>query len=464
MSHLQLTLLLLTTQIFATVQGQHKFWVATEQLATIEDAHPTFCSKWLQACTVELTAAEAASLQILPTQRVRSFELTGAPTDAAELGFALEQIEGQLLIDQGVTGKGVKIGIIDGGFLGATKDPSLGPFFEEDRVKWYKDFIDPSAEPFSGFRALDDDHGTQVWGLIGGIHAETGVQFGLATGAEYYLARTDHGSYEKRIEEDYLIAALEAMDSMGVRLINISLGYSTGYTDTSENYKPEDMDGKTSMMARAIDHAFDEKDMLVVVAAGNEGSVAHWQIVSTPGDARGALSVGAAKFKVWDRMQYSSIGPEQLPYIKPDVSVYAAAGTSFSAPVITGLAACLMEIRPDLSVREIRRLIEQSGHLYPFSNNYLGHGVPQVSKLLQLLEGEEPERPILLKTKKSSLKFRGDIEGQVVVLYHKTDARNVRSRLFLRPEKGAIKIRRHANAAFTTILVGGRATEIEWLD
>ena len=454
-------LILLLSFLSSGLYAQKRYWLPADLTSTAVRKTPIFCSKWLGVCSYQLTEDEYDELG--RPAPVETYAPLRQRSEAEGLGFALEQIEGQLLIERDITARDIKIGIIDGGFLGADTDPSLGQFFQKKQVRWYKDFINPLAEDFGGFKGLDDNHGTEVWGLIGGINRETKVQFGLATEAEYYLARTDHGSYEKRIEEDFLIAALEAMDSMGVRLVNISLGYSTGYSDETENYAPEDMDG-TSMMAQAIDHAFEQENMLVVVAAGNEGHIPDWRVVSTPGDAAGALSVGAAKFKVWDKMGYSSIGPESLPYVKPNVSVYAASGTSYSAPVITGLAACLMQLQPEISAKEMRDLIERSSHLYPYANNYLGYGVPRISHILSLLEGKEPDRPTLLKVRKRSLKFRGDIEGKVVVVYHKKDERNVLSRRFLRPEKGVIKIQRAEGAAFTTVLVEQRATEIEWLD
>ncbi len=454
-------LILLLVGQSAAIIAQSKYWLP-RQVGEGLNQEPMFCSQWLELCSYELSDEQIANLGHDFPPVLQFSRLTSAPPE--HLGYALEQIEGDLFTQKGLTGKGVKIGIIDGGFLGAREDPSLKHFFANNRVLWYRDFINPAAEDFGGFEGLDDDHGTEVWGLIGGVNTETSVQFGLATDAEMYLARTDHGGYEKRIEEDYLIAALEAMDSMGVRLVNISLGYSTGYNDEAENYRPEDMDGKTSMIARAIDHAYEERDMLVVVAAGNEGGIADWQVVSTPGDAAGALSVGAAKLKVWDKMGYSSIGPIALPYIKPDISVYATSGTSYSAPVITGVAACLMEYRPDWSAREIRSVIERAGHFHPFPNNYLGHGVPTASAIFTLIEGEEPPRPVLLKTRKSTLKIRGDVEGKVVVLYHKEDHRNVITRTFLRPTKDVLKIRKREGAAFTTVLVEKQVTEIQWLD
>jgi len=156
---------------------------------------------------------------------------TSSSVKDSQLGFALEQINGQVLIDQGLNGAGVSIGIIDGGFLKADQNKSLEWFFEQNLVKGYRDYITPQSEPYSGVEALDDAHGTQVWQMVGGLNSSKDIQYGLATHAYYYLARTDHGKDERRREEDFWIAAMEWMDSCGVQVINSSLGYTKGFDD-----------------------------------------------------------------------------------------------------------------------------------------------------------------------------------------------------------------------------------------
>ena len=148
------------------------------------------------------------------------------PLCGQQLGFALEQINGQAIIDAGLTGDGVKIGIIDGGFLKADKSESLARLFQENLVGGYKDYLDPEADDFAGHIAFDDLHGTEVWTLIGGVSELKDTQYGLATEATYYLARTDHGGYERRQEELNAIEAMEWMAEQGVQIINISLGYN----------------------------------------------------------------------------------------------------------------------------------------------------------------------------------------------------------------------------------------------
>ena len=440
---------------------QGRYWVEKGKLP---DHEARYCSEWLGVCSYMLTHEEVMALGLSSEDRVLAFEPKSKPVKpGTELSFALEQIEGQILLDKGATGQGVKIGVIDGGFLKADEDASLNHLFENQLIANYKDYITPDLEAYGGSGHLDDRHGTGVMKMLGGIDPASKIQFGLATGATYYLARTDHGAFEKRLEEDLLIQALEEMEKQGVRLVNISLGYARGYQNAAENYSPEDMDG-SSMIARAVDHAFFEKDMLVVVAAGNEGNDKRWRVLSTPGDAAGALTVGATKLKLWDRMEYSSIGPTFLDYVKPDISCYSSSGTSYATPVITGLAACIMELYPDLDVRAIKAAIIQAGNFYPYGNNHVGFGVPQASRLLQILEGVTVDSPKLVSSQKNTIELPGNFKGQLMAVYHKQDSVTVVEREVSRIRQPKLKIWREEKADFTTVLIGKRVIEIDWID
>lgn len=445
--------------ILPTISGQSYYWVR-QDIALGKS--PRYCSEWLQACSYALSNAEASALRLSNKEKVLQFEPLAYEAKSNDLSFAMEQIEGQLMLDLGATGKGVKIGVIDGGFLKANESPPLRHLFENDLIASYKDYITPDLPDYEGSGHLDDQHGTGVLKMIGGIDPASNIQFGLATKSTYYLARTDHGAYEKRLEEDYLIQALEEMEKAGVRLVNISLGYAKGYKNADENYTPEDMNG-SSMIAKAVDHAFYEKNMLVVVAAGNEGSDKKWRVLSTPGDSKGALTIGATKLKVWDRMDYSSIGPDFLEYTKPDISCYSSYGTSYATPVITGLAACVMELYPDLSTREIKAALLASGNLYPYANNHLGHGVPQISRLLKILKGESVERPALFNTKKNTFELDAN-KGDLMAVYHKKDSSRVVLREISRIKGNSVKIWREMDADLTTVLIGKKAIEIDWQD
>lgn len=444
--------------------GQQKYWIANHDTGEMPGVlpEPSFCSKWLRACSYRLTKAQVSILDQagIHYEEVCQFSYHDS-SPPGKMGFALEQVEAQSFVRAGLDGTGVKIGIIDGGFLKAQEAKSLAHFFRDQKVRYHKDYITPDLSPYSGSSILGDDHGTHVWELIGGMDAEKNIQFGLATQSTYYLARTDHGGFEKRVEEDKLIEALEDMHRLGVRLVNISLGYNIGFNDQQENYLPEHMDGKTSAVARAIDVAVLEKGMLIVVAAGNEGR-AKWKIVSTPGDAQNALTVASSKLKVWDKMDYSSIGPDFIQYTKPDVAVYATGGTSFSTPVITGMAACIWQADSTLTNLEVMDIIKRSGHFHPYANNYLGHGVPTCTRILSILKGEELQYAPLIKCKKPYYTVKKVGSAKYVVAFHKKDERIVKSRVVYRPGRKPVKVRRIEGVAQTSILIGNEVVEVLW--
>ena len=51
-------------------------------------------------------------------------------------------------------------------------------------------------------------------------------------------------------------------------------------------------------------------------------------------------------------------------------------GTSFSAPILCGLVACLWQALPHLTATEIMDLIRRSGNNYATPDNIYGYGVP----------------------------------------------------------------------------------------
>jgi subtilisin len=360
-------------------------------------------SRWFNAVSAALTPAQRLALGRWPmVQSVEPLEpglVVCSTGNAAEpdhdprVAPVIRQIQGDLFAKAGLTGRFVAIGVIDAGFFGANVMEALTHVAERDGFRAIHDYVAPARTQnrlFQTFDTRSDLHGTRVLAAVAGLNLKRGEQFGLATDAQFYLARTDQGNREYRGEEDNWIQALEWMDSLGVRLVNTSLGYARGMTDPRDNYTPEQMDGHTSRISRAAQIGAYQKGMLIIVSAGNEGEVANWRIISTPADAPGVMAVGATGDRHWGRANYSSIGPDFLTYLKPNVAVFSQFGTSLAAPVVTGFAACLMQADPSLSNAQLRAIIEQSGHLYPFGNTFVGYGVPQAARALALLRHETP--------------------------------------------------------------------------
>ena len=159
------------------------------------------------------------------------------------------------------------------------------------------------------------------------------------------------------------------------------------------NYTYTDMNGQTSFIARGLEQAF-AKGIFCVVAAGNEGDEV-WKYISTPADAKNALTVGSVNAsQVYSA--FSSIGPTADGRVKPDVmaqgqqvyvvnesgSTITSNGTSFASPIICGLVACLQQALPDTSPAQLMQVIKQSAHLYANPDFYYGYGIPDFSKAL----------------------------------------------------------------------------------
>jgi subtilisin family serine protease len=428
-------------------------------------------SKWLNAVTARLTPEQVEQLRgqpyvraIVPMDgRVRVLSLA---RDASGYGSALDQIGANEFAKAGLNGEGIDIGVIDAGFLGAKDNAYLEHLFTEKRVLGTRDLLSPhKADFFSGRETSSDDHGNTVLQMITG-HADRKTQYGLATKANFYLARTDHGDREFRAEEDYWVASMEWMDSLGVRLINTSLGYANGFDDPKDNYLPTQMDGKTSVISQAAQIAHEQKGILLVVSAGNEGSESDWQVVSAPADAPGVVSVGALSSSGL-KAYYSSTGPESLPYLKPNVAcaVQVSAGTSFSAPVITGFAACLMQKNPQASSREIFQAIEKSGQLYPYGNNFIGYGAPRAAVALRLVAGDSTSlatgRELVRAREVHTIKLKPN-KAAGGLAFHKKNATAVLAQEVLSTGRGKCVVYRKKQAARTTVVLGDRVVEIVW--
>lgn len=427
-------------------------------------------SKWLNAVSVKVNARKIKWLKKQPfirevvpvaTKLVPASQTLAFPSQK-QFVVALEQMKAKYLVKQKLTAKGVKIGIIDVGFDGANRVQALKHVFKEKRFLGGKDFVEPRSKKIFRRHTADDYHGSQVWKAIAGKTRQK--QFGLATKAAFYLARTDHGVIEARTEEDNWIAAVEWMDSLGVRVINTSLGYSDGFTNKKEDYKPSEMNGKTSKISQAADIAVKEKGLVVIVAAGNEGNIESWMVVSTPGDSKEAISVGATNARSRTKAGYSSIGPVFLPYLKPNISCFSSNGTSFSAPIIAGLAACLLQKQPSLKNTEIRDIMEKSAHLYPYGNNYIGYGVPQVDIALRMLD--EPDWKPSNATKvqaTTNIWTLKDVKAKRIVAFHKRNQYMVVAQRKMKVSKdGTLKVKRHRLSTRTTLDLGDRVIEIFW--
>ena len=231
-----------------------------------------------------------------------------------------------------------------------------------------------------------------------------GELIGSAPDASFWLLRSEDTGSEYPIEEDNWASAAEFADSAGADVINSSLGYSQ-FDDDSMNLTYANMDGNTARITRAADIA-SSKGMVVVTSAGNLGA-SNWHYISAPADADSVLAVGAIDANGYIA-DFSSRGPTADLRIKPDVvgigkgtwmadftsGIRQGNGTSLSAPVITGLVACLWQANRSATSRQIVNAVKESSDRFSQPDNDYGYGIPDFSLAHVLLTREEPGSPL----------------------------------------------------------------------
>jgi hypothetical protein len=297
----------------------------------------------------------------------------------------IQMLNGNVLHQQNYTGVGKIIAVIDAGFPGVDVLPAFQRLRDNNLILGGYDFVNRNEDIYG-----DNSHGTLVLSTMGGYVDNQLV--GTAPDAAYYLFRTEDAITENPIEESLWVEAAETADSLGVDVINTSLGYFD-YDNASYSYTYEDMNGITSFISRGADIAF-SRGMVVVVSAGNSGSTNN-PYIAVPGDALNVLTVGAVN-STEQYAAFSSIGPTFDQRIKPDVmaqgqsavvcnqngNIVTASGTSFSGPITAGLVACLWQALPTKTNAEITQFIKSSSDNYTTPNAQFGYGIPDFSLAL----------------------------------------------------------------------------------
>ncbi len=310
-----------------------------------------------------------------------------------DYGQATNQItmlNGQALHNQGFRGDSMIISIFDAGFYKVDSISAFDSLWLNNKILGVKDFVDGDTIVWDA-----STHGLAVLSTIGSNLP--GDFVGTAPQASFYLFRTEDTGSELVVEEYNWLSAAEYADSLGTDLISTSLGY-TEFDDNSTDHSYEDMNGNTTVVTRAADIAA-SKGILVVASAGNSGASA-WHFIGAPADADSVLTIGAVG-ATEDYASFSSTGPTYDGRIKPNVvaqgqgttiidasgNVSGGNGTSFSCPVLAGLAACLWQASPNLTNMQIIEAIEQSASQYANPDSLLGYGIPDFAYANLILHG-----------------------------------------------------------------------------
>jgi len=375
-------------------------------------------SRWLNAISAVVNPAEISAISdfdfveeirlmatykkpVIKNKDISFNKTFPTPQDSQFYGRSLGQLEQIGVLDlhkMGLSGKGVRIAMLDDGFnlydLHNAFD-SLDVIDVYDFVNDDTDVTDRDSIPQQGW------HGTQTLSVVGGY--EPGELIGSAYNASFLLAKTEIDKTEIQQEEDNWVAGLEWAEANGADIISSSVGYFDWYSW-------KDMDGTTPVTTRATIIA-EKKGLIVVTSAGNEGRDDAPNTLGAPADGVFVITAGGVN-RGGSYYALSSYGPTADGRIKPDVcalgsSVYRASdanpgnylygsGTSFSAPLISGAIALLLEAFPDLTPQDVRQAIKKTASQASTPDNFLGYGILNIEAAYQYVANDSlPGEPAL---------------------------------------------------------------------
>jgi subtilisin family serine protease len=286
--------------------------------------------------------------------------------------WGIELLKVPTLWDNGYDGKGVIVGHLDTGVDGS--HPAL-----KGAIAAFAEF-DFAGDEVARAKPRDSgEHGTHTAGTIGGRPVPRGT-FGVAPGAKLASALViEGGQVNARI-----LAGLEWILSRNARILSMSLGLR-GYTPAFETL---------------ID-SLRRNNVLPVIAVGNEGPDSS----RSPGNYDKVLSVGAfasdetvadfsssQKFaRAHDRFVPDLVAPgvDILSCI-PNGRYARMDGSSMATPHIAGLAALLLQAKPEATADELESAILGSCKRPTTMPDYRANrGVPDAVQALKLLTGKD---------------------------------------------------------------------------
>ncbi|WP_339179303.1 S8 family serine peptidase [Paenibacillus sp. FSL R5-0701] len=300
----------------------------------------------IPAVAATVTSADLHQLASDPNiayiERNTKFRITGGdikvtsiPAEQSQWNF--QAIQPTKRWDEGYTGAGVKVAVIDTGIFAHSELTIAGGVSTVDYTTSYND---------------DRGHGTHVAGIIAAKSGNGGI-VGVAPGVELYAVKAIGADGEGTILD--VLEGVEWSIQNGMDIINISLG----------------MDTDSSLFKEIIDNAYDA-GIVIVGTAGNEqeGIPLDTYTIQYPAKYDSVIAVGAVD-SLNQRGIFSSVG-EEVELAAPGVDIIStyvkadgtggygkSSGTSQAAPHVTGMIALLMQKYPTMSNVELREEIKK---------------------------------------------------------------------------------------------------------
>ncbi|MCA0132017.1 S8 family serine peptidase [Winogradskyella alexanderae] len=373
----------LKTQTGITVMAKSKWFNAVHVRGTEADINALNALSYVDSIDFADKSLNSGSRDYHAQDKYDSVEVQEVFTYGSTQN-QVEMINADNLHLEDFTGEGITIAVMDSGFPNVNTLGAFQRLRDNGHLLDGYDFVTRNTDVYAN---TTSSHGTRVLSDMAGFIQDQFV--GTAPDASYYLFLTEDVSSENPVEESYWVEAAERADSLGVDIINTSLGYRV-FDNSNYDYTPADMNGQVAFISKGASIAV-EKGILVVVSAGNAGATT-WQTVGAPADSPDVLSVGAVDAN-GNYVAFSSQGgAAQVGYQKPDVVARGGAafvvdqnntitqnnGTSFSSPILCGGIASLWQAIPDASPTEVMDYVRQSASQYTAPDDLLGYGIPDL--------------------------------------------------------------------------------------
>jgi cell wall-associated protease len=225
-------------------------------------------------------------------------------------------------------------------------------------------------------------HGTHVAGIIGAVRNNGKGMDGVADDVRLMVVRVVPDGDEH--DKDVANGIRYAVDN-GAQVINMSFGKAISpkkaWVDDAVKYA----ESKGVLLVHAAGNDNEDVDVNdnFPVAIYNNGQKANnWITVGASGDPTNGGLVA----------NFSNYGKKEVDVFAPGVDIYSTvpggntydkiSGTSMAAPVVSGLAALLMEYFPTLSAKQVKFVIERSA--VPFYTKVTKPGTEESVPFLDL--------------------------------------------------------------------------------